>query len=886
MAKRHTINISVLADTRRFSSAFKNLSRETGLDRLGSAFRNFGSRMVGVLKDGIKYAALLATALAGIALHGGLKRALDTEDAALLMKQLGMSTKEVDDALKAVDRTFDGTPFANPDGFNFASQLRMSGKGLDQIERDLRNTSNVTALTLDRDFSRISEMFLKMAANGRVTATDLNSISLAGFPIRTVLADALSVSADELNRMVSSGKLTYDMLQEVLDGVEVLDGAAQNLGDSTRVSFSNMRTAFASIGERFLTPLLPVFRDIFQTIREGARSLRAPAEAAGQALATWLGDVAAPAAARLGRVFSGVLWPALTSVWAILSPAFLTAWTTIATALDEAGIGSGVLGASLSTNLQPTLETIAQIVADLIVGFADFTAWLIDNRDVVISVAAGIGGATAAFLVWNRVLGIVRAAVILLNAALALNPFILIAAAVATATAGLVYFFTQTETGRRTWETVWSTIQTVATTVIAALTGAFESLRPGLETVGGLFASIAGAIADTLWPAIQGLVDEVSSKAVPLWESFTRVMQPVIEGILAFAMALADQLWPILLTVGEFLGGVLLDALAGLINGFTDTIGGIMDILTGLLDFLYSVFTGDWSGAWDAVAAIFSGTFQAIWGVIQVLWHGTILKAVGVGLKLVRSLFSSAWGFLRSITSTVWSAIRNAIMTPLNAIRSLVSTVTGSVRSSISTAWSTVRTITTTMWNGVRNAVSNGIGRILNLAKGLPGRIIRAIPNAGRALFDLGKNLIQGLLNGVANLAGTIGSWFLNKVPGWIRGPLKRALGISSPSKEFAGYGKNLAEGLIIGLSTMSGQVQRASAGLAGAVTDGWEDPELSATVKARPGAHAATHSGTTGGVTYEIHMHTLMPTADAARQIVDAIKTLEREGGRIWQPA
>lgn len=64
-------------------------------------------------------------------------------------------------------------------------------------------------------------------------------------------------------------------------------------------------------------------------------------------------------------------------------------------------------------------------------------------------------------------------------------------------------------------------------------------------------------------------------------------------------------------------------------------------------------------------------------------------------------------------------------------------------------------------------------------------------------------------------MASTIGSFFLNLLPGWIVGPFKAALGIASPSKVFRGYGRNLVEG--IGLGDEQSALDRQMAGLIGA---------------------------------------------------------------------
>ncbi|MGZ7371093.1 hypothetical protein ACXWSM_09370, partial [Streptococcus pyogenes] len=82
---------------------------------------------------------------------------------------------------------------------------------------------------------------------------------------------------------------------------------------------------------------------------------------------------------------------------------------------------------------------------------------------------------------------------------------------------------------------------------------------------------------------------------------------------------------------------------------------------------------------------------------------------------------------------------------------------------------------------------------------------------AGSWLIDTGKNIVQGLINGMTSLAGKIGSYFLEKIPGWIRKPFESALGIHSPSRVFAGYGENIGQGLINGVQSMAGSVKGAA---------------------------------------------------------------------------
>jgi len=626
MARGHTIQISVLADTKKFSNAMRNLSRETGISRLGDAFRNAGRRVVDFFKSGVKWAGAFTGALAGMSIAGGLKRALAVEDATLLMQQLGMSVEEIDRAIESVDRTFDGTPFANPDGFNFSAQLRTSGKSLDQIERDLRNVSNVTAMTLDKDFGRISELFLKMAANGRVTATDLNSIGLAGYPIRQVLGDALGVTTEELNAMVSAGDLSYDMLQELLGGVENLDGAAQNLGDSTRVSWSNMLTAFSTVGEKFVTSLLPVFRGGFQDIRNWVRDLREPAERLGQTIATWLEDKAIPAVQNLAAWFKTDLAPALRAVWDLVSGAFATAWDTIATALDEAGLSARGTGDSLKSGVISALETLGPILAGIITAVGDLVAWFIRNRDTIATLAVAIGSMVAAWAAFNKTMAIVRAVTTAVNVVMAANPIGLVVLAIVGLVAAFVTLWNRSEAFRNFWIGLWEGIKTAANAVVdwfksipAWFSEQFAKLQSTVNTFSAIWSKawqLVRNLASTAWNAIRSLI-----------------------------AAGVDRVRAILHGIGVFIGSFLRSPISTMRGLFNSAGNALRNIASNMWNRIKSAFT---SGISNAVASV-----KALPGrVISAFGNPGALLA-NVGRRIIDGFINGIMGGFQRVRNTL-----------------------------------------------------------------------------------------------------------------------------------------------------------------------------------------------------------------------------------------
>lgn len=107
-------------------------------------------------------------------------------------------------------------------------------------------------------------------------------------------------------------------------------------------------------------------------------------------------------------------------------------------------------------------------------------------------------------------------------------------------------------------------------------------------------------------------------------------------------------------------------------------------------------------------------------------------------------------------------------------------------------------------------AVGEAIGDAIDFVQELPEKVREGLGNAKEWLLQTGKDMIQGLLDGAGSILPTVGSFMLDKLPGWIIGPFKRAMGIASPSKVFAGFGANIIEGLTGALEAGGDNVREA----------------------------------------------------------------------------
>ena len=100
------------------------------------------------------------------------------------------------------------------------------------------------------------------------------------------------------------------------------------------------------------------------------------------------------------------------------------------------------------------------------------------------------------------------------------------------------------------------------------------------------------------------------------------------------------------------------------------------------------------------------------------------------------------------------------------------------------------------LWNGIKTVVSTVANAIVYIFTTLPNK-----------LFNIGKNIVLGLWNGIAGMQ----SWVINKVKSMgksIINGLKNALGIHSPSTEFAMIGKFSVLGYTEALDKMQSDIQ------------------------------------------------------------------------------
>jgi TP901 family phage tail tape measure protein len=388
---------------------------------------------------------------------------------------------------------------------------------------------------------------------------------------------------------------------------------------------------------------------------------------------------------------------------------------------------------------------------------------------------------------------------------------------------------------------------------ILALLGNSDALADyegALESAGGTVDTVAGKQLETFNEKLgllkQQFVDIaiefgpiiIDGFLVPLGEKLRGIAQRISEltpqqreMIVRFA-AVAAVAGPVLLIVGKLIAmfGTTIVVIGKVIFVFTKIVAGIKIAITvigaiiGVLKILGMVMLAALGPVGLIVIAIgvLIAAFVALYHnnetvrrIIQQVWEAIQRFFKAAFEAIVRNL-TNAWNTIKTATSAAMDFIKKAIEVAWNVIKTLFSlTPIGLVIKH----WDTLKGATKTAFRAIQTFINNwvdfvrsvpgkvleALGKIVQFYRELPGKILAVLRGATSWLYNIGRDAIQGFLNGAGSLLKNVGQFFVDMLPGWIQGPFKRALGIASPSKVFAEYGRNLIDGLVEGLKSKEG---------------------------------------------------------------------------------
>lgn len=202
--------------------------------------------------------------------------------------------------------------------------------------------------------------------------------------------------------------------------------------------------------------------------------------------------------------------------------------------------------------------------------------------------------------------------------------------------------------------------------------------------------------------------------------------------------------------------------------------------------------------AWDGFKNGFLQAFDPAW----------------LGNKITEMFNSVPW-------SSVWQGLKdswNAVLGFFQGSVSFFANLGSSIVSAFSSAWNGI----VQGFYQVNASIADAGSQIMAEVGSWPGKIQSFFADAGSWLVSAGENIVRGLIAGIGNMI-TAAVAKAKELAGAVKNAVAGFLGIHSPSTVMADIGGFIGQGLIDGLKSKQGQIEKTAQSIGQSVKDAFD---------------------------------------------------------------
>lgn len=352
--------------------------------------------------------------------------------------------------------------------------------------------------------------------------------------------------------------------------------------------------------------------------------------------------------------------------------------------------------------------------------------------------------------------------------------------------------------------------------LVNALPGIIQSLVDAIVTaipllIEGAIQLVMG-IVEALPEIIQSIIDALPTILQSIIDGLLTALPLLIEGSIQLMMALVEALPEIILALVDAIPTIIQIILEALTNNLPAIINGLIQLNMAIVAALPQIVMA----LVEAIPTIIQSIVSAIVTTAPMFVEAvtSILTTIGATLVQYGSQFVSDVGASMSeLLNTVVTWLSQlptqmayyagyAIGTFIKFVAELptkINQIFTDVMNKVVTFATNFKNKATEMAKTFFNNVVNGLAQLPSRVAALGQQLVAAIADLPSKFAEIGANIVQGIWNGISN--GW--SWLVDNVKNLASNLLqgaKDALGIQSPSKEFAYVGRMVDEGFAKGL--------------------------------------------------------------------------------------
>lgn len=662
----------------------------------------------------------------------------------------------------------------------------------------------------------VVQAYGQMSAAGKVSAENIGQLTDNNTALGASLKDTIMQMNPSLkqygsfNEAVSKGAVSMDML----------DKAMQKMADGSGGGITTIGDAWDSFNETMSTALLPTLQALTPVITALIDKMSDWGKTAGNAVTSIVKYVQ-----ELFKLLQGNgAIQAFAGAWGNVKEIFKS-FGSIIGQLIQSFFGVDEASLKNKTSMEQVAETIkvvAQKIQEVTGKISEFVKGISQSEgqmNILKGVIASLGGAFVAL----KIVGVVQKFAGLFNvikggvgviktfsgivktatnfstfvgglksasgafkafgAILSINPFVALAVAIGAVVGALVFFFTQTKTGREVWanfveflKTSWQSVMDFFSGIGSWFSEIWTATVEGAKGIwNGLVSWFSELIANiqNAWNGVTefftNLWNSIVQVTQTVWNTVTGFIGTVVQNIMNFFQPLISfyqSLWNLIFSIINLVLQLILAGVRAVVQGIQNVFQAMGNFINGvwqsILNFFKPIFQAISNFAGQVFQAIGNfasqawSTVQGVWSVVSG-WFSGIFNSVK---NAVSSAFNAFGGFARSAWGAitgVFSAVGYWFSSKFDAIKGAVSSVFDAFGGFARKGWDAI----TNVFSGVYDFFANAFGGVKDLIDSILGGVTNTINGISKAINGVSKT-VSGMFKG--SLVSTMADINLNSV--------------------------------------------------------------------------------------------------------------------------
>lgn len=559
-----------------FDGPSKSVGQKAG-DTAGGGFSRGFSAKLGVISG---VASSIATKVIGVfsGLSGQILDASDsTQKFAQTLDFAGVGADQIKKLTTSTQEYANKTVYGIDDIRNTTAQLAANGvPNYDKLAEAAGNL-NAVAGGNSETFKSVAMMLTQTAGAGKLTTENWNQLADAIPGASGKLQEAMlknGAYTGNFRDAMAKGEITSQEFNDALMQLGMNDGAIK-AAESTQTfegAFGNLEATIVDGAANIVNTVKPYITGTVTALGDGiGKAMQWTNDFTGalmksqgvqtfangvKSIAGAVGSVIVPISGIIGYLFN-------------FSGKADGAGTAAQRLSDVLGFVGGILQ-SVGTFVQQNADWMQALAIAVMAGYGAFQLFSIIQTVVGFVKAFSVAETAATAAQW------------LLNAAMSANPIMILVVAIAALVAGIVWFCTQTETGRQlwadftgflqaTWQNITDFFQATWQNITQWFSNAAANIQNGWNALTAFIGSIPGRIQAFFASIGQWFVNK-----------FSEVRNGIANGFDSAVSFVASIPWRILSALGN-LGGLLWDAGASIMQGFLDGLKSVWHNITSFV---------------------------------------------------------------------------------------------------------------------------------------------------------------------------------------------------------------------------------------------------------------------------------------------------------------